>query len=93
MLIQLLCLNNLWNYFIIWYFDLVMMTYILNFKYVFKIEFIISQWNEGLLCCTIDKCWSKVLNIKTTCLNYILEFRNMKSQVYLGAWVKIETVT
>ena len=35
------------------------------------------------------------INIKTTCPNYMLKFRNTTShllQVYLGAWVKIEIV-
>jgi len=32
-------------------------------------------------------------NIKTTCPNYILKFRNTRSQVYVGAWVKLKIVT
>ena len=43
----------------------------------------------------VTKALNQGINIKTMCLNYILESRNTNShwlQVGQGAWVKIETV-
>jgi len=44
------------------------------------------------MCIISHKVLKQGINIKTTWPSYILEFRNTNLQVYLGDWVKKETV-
>ena len=54
-----------------------------------------SLFDREMKVCYVIQVLKQSINIKTMCANYILEFRNITShllQVYLGVWVKIETV-
>ena len=54
-----------------------------------------SLFDREMKVCYVIQDLKQSINIKTMCVNYILEFRNIIShllQVYLGVWVKIETV-
>jgi len=54
-----------------------------------------SLFDREMKVCYVIQVLKQSINIKTMCVNYILEFRNITShllQVYLGVWVKIETV-